>query len=161
MGLVCPITIPRNNKKEKRMNRDVICKKCGNRTTRHPSGFCARCRNKADIPMQLCKCCEARRTRDESGLCHQCRNKNVAHNYDQSRIDEAVKRCETTLRILRLKAQGQSYRDISRELGIPRSTVSNIFLSAVFAGSRGNSYSFTMPDEDGDMDGASAQSWLP
>lgn len=126
------------------MNSGVTCTKCNNRTTRHPSGLCARCRRKADIPIKLCKCCETHRTRDESGLCYQCRNKLITHNYGISRIDEAIGRCETTLQILRLKAAGHSFREIEAQLNIPKSSVSNAFYSAVFNGARGNSHSFDL-----------------
>ena len=132
------------------MNTAVLCKKCGNRTTRNPSSLCARCRKKADIPMRLCECCESRRTRDKSGLCYQCRSKKVSHNYDISRIDAAISKCETTLQILKLKAQGNSFRSIATELNLPKSSVANAFFAAVFSGSRGNS--FDVLDGDNGMD---------
>ena len=122
------------------MKTGVPCTNCAKTTTRHPSGICARCRNKADIPMRLCKCCEARRTRDSSGMCYKCRNKSIYRNYDISRIDEAIARCETTLQVLKLKAAGRSYREISAAMQIPKSTVSNIFVMAAFSGAHGSTF---------------------
>lgn len=129
------------------MNAAVICQHCASRTTRHPSQLCSRCRRKADIPIRLCACCENHRTRDASGLCYQCRNKRVSHNYDITRIDEAIGRCESTLQILRLKAEGHSFRDIGARMSLPKSTVANTFLSAVYSGARGNSFGYGTRDD--------------
>ena len=119
------------------MNTVTACVKCGERNTRHPSGVCARCRRVADIPVQLCKCCEQRRTRDESGLCYLCRNTAAKRGNGVNRIDEAVSRYEAALNILKLKAQGASFRDIAAELDMPKSTVARIFSEAVFSTSFG------------------------
>lgn len=130
------------------MVKGKLCGMCGKQTTRHPSGLCARCQRKADIPMKLCKCCESRRTRDESGLCYRCKIKKGSQDYGVSRIAEARKKCELTLRILELKEQGLSLRKIGTELNIPKSTVANTFFAAVYSGSRGNTFNFNAADRD-------------
>lgn len=114
------------------MNQPELCTICGGRTTRHPSKICARCRRRAETPVRLCICCEQRRARHESGYCYLCRNKAVTQNYGVDRIDVAIERQKTILNILAKKKEGVSFREISKELDIPKSTVSNIFCAAVF-----------------------------
>ncbi len=121
------------------MEKDKICRNCGEHTTRHPSELCARCLRKASIPIRLCTCCEARRTRDESGMCYVCRSKASTQENGVDRIEEAISRYESTLMILKAKAAGKSFRVIAKELGIPKSTVANQFFAATFKKSRGAS----------------------
>lgn len=131
-------------------NDPVVCKMCGQRKTRHPSGLCARCQRKADTPIRLCVCCGQRRTRDEAGLCYQCRNKSITKYYDISRVDEAIERTKTVLAILEKKRDGASFRDIGAQLGIPKTTVSNYYRQAIYNGSHGESKLDTWEKESDD-----------
>lgn len=114
-------------------NVATVCKNCGERTTRHPSGLCARCQRKAGAPIVICECCGQRKTRDESKLCYVCRAKQITKNYDVSRIDYAIEQTKLQLAILEKKRDGYSIRKIAEELGIPKSTVDNTYKQAVFS----------------------------
>lgn len=137
----------KKEKGEEEMNQPKLCTVCGNRTTRHPSEICARCRRRAESPVKLCVCCEQRRTRDESGYCYMCRNKAVTQNYGIQRIDAAIERQKTVLSILEKKKEGLSLREISRVLAIPKSSVSNIYRAAVFNAARATSFADVAAEE--------------
>ena len=57
-----------------------VCKECGMRKTRHPSGLCCRCRLTG--PKSTCKFCGAR-TRNGHDCCYRCRKfQKVSLDYD-------------------------------------------------------------------------------
>ena len=76
-----------------------------------------------------------------------CRNKAVTQNYGIQRIDAAIERQKTVLSILEKKKEGLSLREISRELVIPKSSVSNIYRAAVFNAARATSFADVAAEE--------------
>lgn len=60
-----------------------VCKECGMRKTRHPSGLCCRCRLTG--PKSTCKFCGAR-TRNGHDCCYRCRKfQKVSLDYDAAK----------------------------------------------------------------------------
>lgn len=76
-----------------------------------------------------------------------CRNKAVSRNYGIQRINVAIERQKTILSILEKKKEGLSFRKISQQLDIPKSTVSTIYNAAVFSAARAANIADATEDE--------------
>ena len=93
-----------------------VCKECGMRKTRHPSGLCCRCRLTG--PKSTCKFCGAR-TRNGHDCCYRCRQfQKVSLDYDA-----ALAAQQKRLLILKLRKDGMSYGEIASAVALAKSEV--------------------------------------
>lgn len=95
-----------------------LCSRCGKRRTKSESGLCCRCRQ---IPKtrELCHMCGEIKTNHESGLCYLCR-KRVGPTVP---VEKAIERQEKILTILKMNKEHYSFGEISKRIGMPKSTV--------------------------------------
>lgn len=103
-----------------------LCSRCGNRRTKSESGLCCRCRQIPN-PIKLCHMCGEIKTNHESGLCNLCR-KRVGSAVP---VEKAIERQETILTILKMNKDHYSFGDISKRIGMPKSTVYETYQRAV------------------------------
>ena len=102
-------------------NYGELCKECGEYHTKHPSGICSRCRKlKGSKP---CIVCGTHKTVAPDGLCSACRIKTLRKKNGGVSIEKAIEDTELLLAMLKNRANGMSYEQISEVLGVPRSTV--------------------------------------
>ena len=93
-----------------------VCKECGMRKTRHPSGLCCRCQLTG--PKATCKFCGAR-TRNGHDCCYRCRKfQKVSLDYDA-----AIAAQQKRLLILKLRKDGMSYGEIASAVALAKSEV--------------------------------------
>jgi len=107
-----------------------LCKECGERKTKHPSGICAACRRKIEVrdnSKRPCKNCGRKLTSSEDGLCGACRQGFARSGYNyESHLIRAIEQTKSTQLILELRLNGNSFATIAEMTGIP---VSHVFRS--------------------------------
>lgn len=93
-----------------------VCKKCGMRKTRHPSGLCCRCQLTG--PKSTCKYC-GNQTHNGNDCCYRCRKiQRVSLDFNA-----AVAAQQKRLLILKLRQNGKSYGEIATAVGLSKSVV--------------------------------------
>ena len=97
-----------------------ICLRCGQRRTTHPSGLCSCCRKLKGC--KLCIRCGQRKTSAVDGICSVCRTSLKNRQGRQLTEGQAIEQTELLLSILKWHRKGVSYAQISKMLGVQRST---------------------------------------
>lgn len=112
------------------LNAD-LCKSCGQRRTKDPSGLCSHCRRlKGRV---TCRICGQITTQAPDGICHICRSK-IEHNAkhaDADTINKAINDVRTLLFILEKRKEGYSFGVIGEMTGLRKGTVYKKYTAAV------------------------------
>lgn len=109
-----------------------LCKSCQKRRTTHPSGLCCDCRRVASTRVP-CKICGKKMTSDPSGICARCRRTGDATIYDGDKLQTAIIKLTRQLTILKMRAAGNTFKEIGLTIGSDRSTCYALYCDAIHA----------------------------
>lgn len=107
-----------------------LCKSCQKRRTNHPSGLCCECRRMGSTRVP-CKICGKKMTADPSGICARCRRTGDATIYDGDKIQAAIIKLTRQVTILKMRAAGNTFSEISSTIGCDRTTCYALYCDAI------------------------------